>query len=211
MAPHSCSGTGRGWPGEGAGPGQPWVGTAHPWPQFDGWFPKCPSLSGRVAAIYTSSSAGQERAFFGLSPELSRCHFSFPSSGCSAGQSVPKAKAAEREGLPLPGRGTGISCGLYGAVLCMLGMLTDPLLAETEEMLLHHVPRRAPASFLLSEVGLADTSTQRVALGMASNPDGRGWAPCCSELLIRDIHACMWLGIQGALILDPARRHSCCS
>lgn len=97
--------------------------------------------------------------------------------------------------MSLPGRGRGVSCG---AVLCPLGMLTDPLFAETEETLLYHVPRRAPASLLPSGMGLGDTCTQRVALDTASIPDERGWAPCCSELLIRDIRA--WLGIRSALI-----------
>ncbi|XP_056370032.1 uncharacterized protein LOC130265178 isoform X1 [Oenanthe melanoleuca] len=60
-------------------------------------------------------------------------------------------------------------------------------------------------------MGLGDASTPRVALGMASVPSGRGWAPRCPELLGRDTHACAWLRVQGALSPDPASRCSCCS
>lgn len=47
--------------------------------------------------------SGQKRAFFGLSPELSRCHFSLPSpsSAGSAGQPVPTARGS-REGRVAP-------------------------------------------------------------------------------------------------------------
>ncbi|XP_056350208.1 uncharacterized protein LOC130266715 [Oenanthe melanoleuca] len=72
-------------------------------------------------------------------------------------------------------------------------------------------PQESPCLLLLSGMGLGDASTPRVALGMASVPSGRGWAPRCPELLVRDTHACAWLRVQGALSPDPASRRSCCS
>ncbi|XP_037992584.1 uncharacterized protein LOC119700930 isoform X5 [Motacilla alba alba] len=131
---------------------------------------------------------------------------------------------AVRGGRSLParvtaaGRGAGVPRA-FRAALCAWGDLWmragrgEALWssAQEKETLLPHVPRRAPASLLLSGMALGDTSTQRVAPGLASLPEGRGWASCCSELLIRDIHACAWLGIRGAPVPDPATRHPCCS
>ncbi|XP_037992582.1 uncharacterized protein LOC119700930 isoform X3 [Motacilla alba alba] len=104
-------------------------------------------------------------------------------------------------------RGSAWDVAPAGAALGTLTQQDEP----EKETLLPHVPRRAPASLLLSGMALGDTSTQRVAPGLASLPEGRGWASCCSELLIRDIHACAWLGIRGAPVPDPATRHPCCS
>ncbi|XP_074398055.1 uncharacterized protein LOC106629329 isoform X1 [Zonotrichia albicollis] len=80
--------------------------------------------------------------------------------------------------------------------------------AETEETLLHHVPAEPPPPFCSQGWDWEPPPCrQRAAPGLASLPEGRG----CSELLMRDMHACAWLGIRGAPVPDPATRGSCCS
>lgn len=92
---------GRCWARPGPGWAQPALGPGIVW-----WLvPETPLTEQRGCSnlCLLLCSSGQKCAFFGLSPELSRCHFSLPSpsSAGSAGQSVPTARAS-REGRVAP-------------------------------------------------------------------------------------------------------------
>lgn len=92
---------GRCWARPGPGWAQPALGPGIVW-----WLvPETPLTEQRGCSnlCLLLCSSGQKCAFFGLSPELSRCHFSLPSpsSAGSAGQSVPAARAS-REGRVAP-------------------------------------------------------------------------------------------------------------
>lgn len=126
-----------------------------------------------------------------------------------------KQGAGRRDGVPLPEKGGGHLSQVMGADLCTPGAPTDRFCSPftgTEEMQTPPCLRPPapgdlegpPPHFCPQEQDWERPSTQREAFGMDLIPDGRGWAPRCSELLLGDSPACVCLGVQIQLMDTPA-------